>query len=370
MIHLSFPEDSLSILQEGERIATAIDDKKSRIRFYTNMGLYYSLKGKQAEGRKYSGKAFEDAEKIQDLESMAQAGPDIALSHMTEGDYYNAIDITSRVNNLIEKTQMQAETFGGPAIVYPALMVLCGYSKGMLGDFKGALADCDRAVKNAVSYGNTPAKLFSEFWSGMVYLNRGDWKTARNHLQKGIKLSEETSFSLTLALAWSGLGLAEAELANPEGGIKFVEKGLKIQREANIDWHMCFHFFSLSICHCYTGDLIKASDLMEEAYRLAENSQERPYAGKSLIWLGRLTGLADSHKKNEAIEYIQRGLKILSALQTKPDVSIAYLFLGEIYWSLGLADKASSFLKKAAEMFEEMGMDYWLDKTQEVLEQL
>jgi hypothetical protein len=33
-------------------------------------------------------------------------------------------------------------------------------------------------------------------------------------------------------------------------------------------------------------------------------------------------------------------------------------------------DKASSFLKKAAEMFEEMGMDYWLDKTQEILEQL
>jgi len=33
-------------------------------------------------------------------------------------------------------------------------------------------------------------------------------------------------------------------------------------------------------------------------------------------------------------------------------------------------DKASCFLKKSAEMFEEMGMDYWLDKTQEVLEKL
>jgi tetratricopeptide (TPR) repeat protein len=122
----------------------------------------------------------------------------------------------------------------------------------------------------------------------MVFMNRGEWETAKIHLQNSIRHCEKTSFLQWLALAWSGLGLAEAVLADPEVGRKYVEKGLKI----------------------------------------------------------------------------------LSALQTKPDVSIAYLFLGEIYWSLGLADKAGGFLRKAAEMFEEMGMDYWLDKTHEILEKL
>lgn len=86
MIALGFPKDSLSILQAGERVATAIDDKKSRLRFYSNMGRYYFHKGKHAEGREYSGKAFEEAEKIQDLESMAQSGPDLALSLVMEGE--------------------------------------------------------------------------------------------------------------------------------------------------------------------------------------------------------------------------------------------------------------------------------------------
>jgi predicted ATPase len=36
-IVLGFPEDSLSILHTGERIATAVDDKKSQIRFYSNL---------------------------------------------------------------------------------------------------------------------------------------------------------------------------------------------------------------------------------------------------------------------------------------------------------------------------------------------
>jgi tetratricopeptide (TPR) repeat protein len=334
------------------------------------MGLYYTHAGRLTEGRKYSGKAFEEAEKIQDIESMAQAGPDIVGSYFIEGDYKKAIDLASRVTNQIEKNQMQAETFGGPANVYPVLNAFCGCSMGMLGDFEGALTLCERAVEDAVSFGNIATKCMSEHFYGMVFMNRGEWETAKAHLKNCIKHCEETSFLQWLALAWSGLGLAEAVLADPEVGRKYVEKGLKIHRDAHMECHTSVHLLSLGICHYFLEDFGKTIDLMKEAYRLSEKNQEKHYVGKSLIWLGRMTGKADSHKKNEALEYIQRGLKILSALQTKPDISIACLFLGEIYWSLGPVDKALCFLRKAAEMFEEMGMDYWLDKTQEILEQL
>jgi hypothetical protein len=109
---------------------------------------------------------------------------------------------------------------------------------------------------------------------------------------------------------------------------------------------------------------------MKEAYALSEKSNERHSTGKSLIWLGRMTGNADSQKENEGAETIQKGLKILSTLETKPDVSIAHLFLGELYSNLGHAGRASGFLKEAAKMFEEMGMEYWLNKTQAILEEL
>ncbi|MBW1803744.1 MAG: hypothetical protein JRJ85_23800 [Deltaproteobacteria bacterium] len=193
---------------------------------------------------------------------------------------------------------------------------------------------------------------------------------AKIHLRKGIKLCEETSFLQPLALAWCGLGLSHAVLGDPEGGRTFVEKGLKIHHDAHIEWHTSIHFYSLSLCHYYSGDLGKAMDLMKEAYGLSEKSQEKHSAGKSSIWLGRMTGKADSQNENEAIETIQRGLKILSVLEIKPDVSIAHLFLGELYWNLGRADKASGYLKEAAKMFEETGMDYWFNKTQAILGKL
>ena len=370
MIVLGFPQDSMSILQEGERIATAMDDKKSRIRFYSNMGVYYSHKGNHAEGLKYIGKAFEQAEKIQDLQSMAQTGTDIAITQMTEGAYNKVIDISTRVINLIEKTQMKAETFGGPSNVYSALMVVRGYSRGMLGDFQEALVDCSRAIENAISYENTPVQGISEYYLAMVFLSRGDWKNAKVHLQKSVNICEKTSFMQWLTLAWGGLGVAEAELGNPMGGIQHAEQGLTVHREANINWFAGYHFFSQGICHFYSKDLTRSFELLKEAYRLSDKSREHHYTGKSLIWLGRVTGLAESGKNEKAVEYIQRGLQILRALQTKPDISIAHLFLGELYRNLGRVDQAVKYLKESAGMFEEMGMDSWKSRSHKILDSL
>jgi hypothetical protein len=41
--------------------------------------------------------------------------------------------------------------------------------------------------------------------------------------------------------------------------------------------------------------------------------------------------------------------------------------LGELYADTGQKEKALEHLKKAEERFQEMGMRYWLAKTQEVL---
>jgi hypothetical protein len=44
--------------------------------------------------------------------------------------------------------------------------------------------------------------------------------------------------------------------------------------------------------------------------------------------------------------------------------------LGELYGSPGLAGKAEGFLKEAAAMFKEGGMDYRLVKAHEILEKM
>jgi hypothetical protein len=54
----------------------------------------------------------------------------------------------------------------------------------------------------------------------------------------------------------------------------------------------------------------------------------------------------------------------------KPWCSEGYLYQGELYAETGKNEKAYNVLKKAEKNFHDMGMDYWLAKTQEVLARL
>ena len=60
----------------------------------------------------------------------------------------------------------------------------------------------------------------------------------------------------------------------------------------------------------------------------------------------------------------------MEELRVKPWASQGCLFLGELYADTGQKEKALEHLKKAEDMFQEIGMDYWLTKTQEVLGRL
>jgi hypothetical protein len=64
------------------------------------------------------------------------------------------------------------------------------------------------------------------------------------------------------------------------------------------------------------------------------------------------------------------GLAILNDLQAKPFYSQGRLFLGEFYLDTGQKEKALENLKEAEALYQEMGMDYWVDRTRGLLGKL
>ena len=81
-------------------------------------------------------------------------------------------------------------------------------------------------------------------------------------------------------------------------------------------------------------------------------------------------GRADPSRADKAEESILKGIKILEELQIKPWYAQGRLYLGEFYCDSGRSEKALKNLKTVKGMFREMGMDYWLTRTQEVLGRL
>jgi tetratricopeptide (TPR) repeat protein len=119
-----------------------------------------------------------------------------------------------------------------------------------------------------------------------------------------------------------------------------------------------------------TGDLTNAQHHAEKALRISQNIHQEWAEGFVWILLGRICGKAEKPQHEKAEECILQGIKVLNELELKPFFAQGHHFLGVLYADMGQQDKALQNLKKAKGMFHEMGMDYWLDKTQEVLDRL
>jgi predicted Zn-dependent protease len=118
------------------------------------------------------------------------------------------------------------------------------------------------------------------------------------------------------------------------------------------------------------GDLKKAHRRAEEALEMAQKNHEKTGEGLAWIVLGRILAKVNQSQDEKAEEFIFKGIKVYEELKMRPFSAWGYHYLCELYADTGQKDKALENFKKAEEMFREMGMDYWLAKTQEVLGRL
>lgn len=107
-----------------------------------------------------------------------------------------------------------------------------------------------------------------------------------------------------------------------------------------------------------------------KALSLSRVNNEKWSEGWGKIWLGRILGKADIRQAVLAQEAILEGMRVVDELRLKPLHSQGLLWLGELYAETGQNDKALANLIESKDMFTRMGMNYWLDRTNRVLQRL
>lgn len=246
----------------------------------------------------------------------------------------------------------------------------CGQAMMSLGAFDKGKLFLEKALENAAKMNDLIALGHVETIYGHFYLVNGDWKPSKEHFEKGIKHGEEAKFAIISAISWSGLGFTCAMLGDPETGKRHAEKGLKIHRDSGVEMFLSLAHYQLGFIHLDSGELKNARSLAKEALRLSQKNNEKSIEGLSWLLLGTISGKTEPRKINKAEGYILKGIEICKELGTKPNYAAGYLCLGQLYLNAGEKEKAIDNLKKAEGMFREMGMDYWLTKTREVLGRL
>ncbi len=364
---LGFPEGSLGMLQQGERLSKELGDERCLARFRYAMGMYYSHKGDPQLGMKYSEDAFEEARKNRDIELMAPLAFGLSFSYISAGEYYKIVDMAPAVIDLIEKAERESDSFSMGTNPYSSLCSHCGGGMGFLGAFDEGKSFLEKGLGHATKMNDLMTLGLIEMHYGHFYIAKGDWEPSKEHFEKGIKHSEEANSVLISAVSWSGLGYACAMLGDRETGKRHAEKGLKIHRDSGVAGLLSVAYSQLGGIHLDLGDLKNARSLAEEALRLSQKNNEKAIEAESWLLLGTILGKTEPLEINKAEECILKGIEICKELKIKAYYALGHLYLGQLYLNGGKKEKAIDNLKKAEGMFREMGMDYWLGKAQEVL---
>ncbi len=364
---LGYPEDSLEILQEGEEFAKDIGDEKNLAIFCGHISNIFSYKGDQLLAKKYAEKSFREAEKIQNLDLMIPPVASLMNTYMRTGEYQKIMDIAPKIIDFIEKKDRGSDFFGLPYNAYSSFCLAHGFALGNLGNFDEGEAVFEKGLDHAARVGHLVTLGILEGFYAIILRLKGDGKQTIEHSQKSIQYFEEGMWPYGSAVAWSNLGYGYHLLGEPGMARKNMEKGLEIQKNYKIEQGLSHCYIGLSMVHCDSGDLTEAQSCAEKAVELSEKTNERIPEGMSKIWLGKILGKKDFSQASKAAEFILEGIKKLEELNLKPHFYQGYLFLGELYADNGQKKDALEYLKKAEDNFREMGMDYWLARTRELL---
>jgi len=209
-----------------------------------------------------------------------------------------------------------------------------------------------------------------ELYYGWIIVFKGDGRSALKHLENSLNYFDEQEAPLFLAQVSWGLGMGHHLLGELEAARNHLQKGLKMMKDMESPFILSYFYYGLSMIHLDSGEFENAQSFAEKALDFSQKNNEKWAEGISLNLMGRILGKKEPPEIERAEEHILQGIKILEELKSKPFYSQGYLFLGELNADTGQKEKALENLNKAEKMFQEMGMDYWLAKTQEVLKKV
>ena len=368
---LGYPEGTLTIFQEGERLAGELGDERSRARLRASIGSYYNYLGDPVRATQYCESAFADAERAQDIALMTGVGFDLCQGHSVTGAVENVAEVAAKITTLIEKVGKQSEMFGFAYQPYCMFLTYYGFGTGWVGNFRDGEERLEKALHLAREIGNRYNQLLAEYLYGAVLCQKGDGQNGLPHLQQAVRLCVETGAVGVEPVFRYYLGWACVLVGDCQRALDGINEGVEVQERLGLPGYL-LGSGRLFRGQAYLGleNPAMARISLEEALRLARATQERWIEAMALIYLGRTLGKLDANNVKQAEEDIQQGIHIQEELKTRPSSAVGYLYLGELYAGAGRQHEAVEALNRGKAAFQDMGMDCWLAKAEKALEKL
>jgi len=367
---LGFPEDSLQILDEGERLAQETGDRRSLAVFYGKLGLYQTHKGDMASATRYAEPCLQAMEESQDLDLLAPLAADLCPFLHRGGEDWRLVQVAAPVIERLEEAHRERDFFGGRFNAYSGLCAWCAASCGWLGDFAQGRVFFEKGLRFAVEVNHPYSLAFIKLCGGAMLALKGDGKEAIEDLEDSMGYLEDVQAKILLGPVSGWLGHAYGRAGEVTRALAHLERGIKVLQDMGIVLNVANFLACLAEVHFDSGDLESAERTIQEGLELSVRHGAKGYEANARIWMGRILVKKRELAFEMAEESLLHGIRMAEGCKYRSIIAEGHLFLGELYSARGQGEKAQYHLKRAEGMFQDMGMDYWLTQAKTALREL
>ena len=353
--------ETLRVLGEARAIAERLGDERRHARVSAFMTVAHMQLGQLDEAAASGTHARETALRLGDLDLRIVATDILLQTLVHRGEHERVIELATdnlaalppeRVNDLFGR-------FAPPSI-YDRLSL--ARSLAEVGRFDEAARYSDEAVALADPTRHAYSIGMAHYSAGMLDLARGDWTRARERLEHGLAALRTAGASLSVPWALAGWAWAQAQLGHAEAAraclmeSEQLTEGLAARGAPGGASGARLHALARAAL---------ALGWWDEARRLGERAveaspQQPAYAAHAWHLLGDVVTQADRFDVERGLACYREALDRAEPRHMRPLVAHCHLGLARLHGRAGKPDHAGEHLARAARMYGEMGLSYWL----------
>lgn len=353
-------EKALETINDAVKIWEEIEDKKGLSDSLNNLGVIYERKGIFDKALECFQRTLEIEKEIGNKANILKTLNNLGINSKIRGDIDKALEYYDEGLTIAKKIKDKP----GMAKIY----VNVGIIYGTKCEFDKALEHFERALKIEKEIEDKPgmAGIFNNI--GSIYHNLGDLKKAIENHKKSLEIAEEIGDKNMIAGCYYNLGSVYEKKEELDKALDYYNKSLEIVKELGNKRLYCFVLLGLADSKLQKEKEELAKDYATEAVNLSKELGLQKEKGVSRRLLGKVyreTGKLDEAKKEFDIakKILDNGLG---------DIELFKLFFdyGLLYKKLEKKDEAKEYINRSCEKFDEVGMDWWLEKCKKELDHL
>jgi class 3 adenylate cyclase/tetratricopeptide (TPR) repeat protein len=362
---------ALERLREAERLAEGLNDEHRRGRVWAHVTTLHSQLGELDEACASGTRALALARALGDLELRIVTTTYLEQAHYFQGDYGRVVELGTDNLAALPADRIHEPFIGvpTPVSVYDRFWLVVSLAE--LGRFADAAEYAAEAMRLAGPTHHAFTLGMAYRAAGTLHLLEGDWAKARSLIEQWVAVVRTGNVALQLPTAIADGAWVLSHLGEASQALERLQEGeqlLELHAARGIVGHLGSSYHSLGRASLLLGRL-------DDALRLGGRAMESSPRHSGFVahvrhLLGDIALHPDRFDADSAEAHYRQALALAEPRGMRPLIAHCHLGLGKLYGRTDKHEQAQEHLTTATTMYRDMGMTYWLEKSEAEMREL